>query len=224
MQRAASAGAMSTPPDVLVTISMVAIGFTPIATLALALLDVVPLRDGAPATITAAVVYAVYLAVLLPSVRPRLGRGLANGLVAVLLYDGTRLPFVLLGGWPDFIPRIGVWLLDDTDAHWTIGYLWRFLGNGAGMGLAFAFLAPVISVRIDVRRAGALYGVAIWTGLMLVLTIAPDGEAKMFQLTPATFALSLLGHLVYGGVLGCITPGRDRPVTSPKVDRTQAMS
>ncbi len=146
----------------------------------------------------------------MPDARPLVLRGLAAGLAAVLIYDGTRLPFVILGGWPDFIPRIGGWLLDDPDAHWSIGYLWRYLGNGAGMGLAFTVLAPRIVDRLDPRVAGIGFGVAVWTGLLTVLALSPNGQDKMFQLTPATFALSLLGHVVYGSVLGWSWP-RGRP-------------
>ncbi len=198
------------PLDIVVTAAYVLIGFTPIATLALSLLEVAPLRDAAPATITAATSFGLYLAVLVPDARPLVLRGLATGLAAVLIYDGTRLPFVILGGWPDFIPRIGGWLLDDPDAHWSIGYLWRYLGNGAGMGLAFTVLAPRIVDRLDPRVAGIGFGVAVWTGLLTVLALSPNGQDKMFQLTPATFALSLLGHVVYGSVLGWSWP-RGRP-------------
>jgi len=198
------------PLGIVVTAAYVLIGFTPIATLALSLLEIAPMREAAPATITAATSFGLYLAVLVPGARRLVLRGLTAGLIAVLLYDGTRLPFVLLGGWPDFIPRIGSWLLDDPDAHWSVGYLWRYLGNGAGMGLAFAVLAPWIPGRIDPRAAGLGFGIAVWSGLLTVLAFSPDGQDKMFQLTPATFALSLLGHVVYGSVLGWSWP-RSRP-------------
>ncbi len=211
------------PLDVVGTAAYVLIGFTPIATLALSLLEIAPMRDAAPATITAAISFGLYLAVLVPGARSLVFRGLTAGLVAVLLYDSTRLPFVLLGGWPDFIPRIGSWLLDDPDAHWSIGYLWRYLGNGAGMGLAFTVLAPRIPDRIDPRAAGLGFGIAVWSGLLTVLALSPDGQDKMFQLTPATFALSLLGHVVYGSVLGWSWPRR--PTAPADLDRPQvAMS
>ncbi len=211
------------PLDPVVTLSYAVVGFTPIATLALSLLEIAPMHRAAPATITAATTFGLYLAVLVPAARPLVLRGLAAGLGAVLLYDGTRLPFVIIGGWPDFIPRIGSWLLDDPEAHWSIGYLWRYLGNGAGMGLAFTVLAPRVVDRLDPRVAGVGFGISVWTGLLTVLALSPNGQDKMFQLTPATFALSLLGHVVYGGVLGWTWPRS--PTGGAGLDRAQvAMS
>ena len=181
---------------------LAAVGFTPIATLAASLIELVPLHVGAPISITAAVGVGLWLTVTDRRLRRPVLRGLDGGVMAVLLYDCTRLPFVILGDWPDFIPRIGVWLLNDPTAPWSIGYLWRYVGNGAGMGLAFAMLYSIGPRRPAPGPAGILFGVAVWTGLMTTLAIAPDGQAKMFRITPATVALSLIGHLVYGTMLG----------------------
>lgn len=178
------------------------VGFSPIGVLALSVLDVTSLDAAGPPAIATAAATTIGLMVVFPGCRTIVGHGLAGGLVAVLVYDTTRLPFVVFGGWPDFIPKIGVWLLDDGDAHWSIGYLWRYLGNGAGMGLAFWAIEPAVARLVGRQRGGVLYGVAIWSGLMLTISIAPDGQAKLFPLTVATLVLSLIGHLVYGGVLG----------------------
>lgn len=180
------------------------IGFVPITTLALALLEVVPLHESGPVLVSGAISIGFFVAVVEPRVRVPVARGFLGGLVAVLIYDCTRLPFVILGGWPDFIPEIGVWLYNDPDTAWWVGYAWRFLGNGAGMGLAFLMTIPLLRWRVDRRLAGIIFGVAVWSGLLTVLLTAPDGQAKLFPLTPATFGLSLLGHLVYGSVLGLV--------------------
>jgi hypothetical protein len=50
----------------------------------------------------------------------------------------------------------------------------------------------------------------VWTGLVATVAIAPRGEQRMFPLTVTTVSLSLLGHLVFGLVLGlgCSRCGR----------------
>lgn len=185
------------------------VGATPITALALSVLEVLPLHIGGPLLVGGGIVLGMALRVSAPIDRMVL-HGLAAGLIAVLLYDGTRLPFVLLGDWPDFIPRIGAWMTNRSDAHWSFGYLWRYLGNGAGMGLTFTMLVPYTDRWITRQRAGLAYGVAIWTGLVIILLLAPHGQARLFELTPLTIAVSLTGHLVYGGVLGAIL-GRETP-------------
>lgn len=187
-----------------VRLTYVAIGFTPITTLALALFGVVPLHLSAPATIGFALVTGLILAARCPCLRKPAGQGLVTGLIAVIIYDCTRLPFVFFGGWPDFIPKIGGWLVNQPEVHWSWGYLWRYLGNGAGMGLAFAMIAPYCSKWIDLRLVAVLYGVSIWSCLVVTLLGAPEGQAKLFVLTPMSFMLSLVGHVVYGAVLGLV--------------------
>lgn len=41
-----------------------------------------------------------------------------------------------------------------------------------------------------------------WTGLIATVAIAPRGEEMMFPLTPATIVITLIGHLIFGVVLG----------------------
>lgn len=61
---------------------------------------------------------------------------------------------------------------------------------------------------------GTIYGTAIWSGLLLTLFLAPDGEQLMVTLTPLTCVLSLVGHRVDGiprpvGASPPAPPGRD---------------
>ena len=185
-----------------VDVTYATIGFTPIVALALSLIEVVPLHRGAPLLLGGAAIVGASMAACNRACRRTVLQGLAAGVLAVLLYDGTRLPFVVLGGWPDFIPMIGVWLFQDPDTHWSVGYLWRYLGNGGGMGLAFMLLAPYTHRWIDPRRAGLLYGVAVWSGLLATHRLAPNADVDLFVLSPMVLVLSLAGHLVYGSVLG----------------------
>ncbi len=180
------------------------IGAVPIVALALSLLELVPLHISGPSLVGSVVVSGLALSVLEPRIARHALRGWGAGFVAVLVYDCTRMPFIIFGGWPDFIPKIGAWLLDAPSAHWLLGYGWRYLGNGAGMGLTFSMLVLCTDRWIDRRAAGVAYGVAIWAGLVATLLSSPDGESKMFDLNPTTIAASLTGHLVYGAVLGLI--------------------
>jgi hypothetical protein len=136
------------------------------------------------------------------------GRGLIAGLVAVTAYDALRIPLVITGIWPDFIPRMGGWVVGSGHSNLFVGYLWRYLGDGGGIGQAyFVFCAVLLVVRpsLVTRRPVLLsigYGVFIWAGLIFTVGVAPRGQTMMFALTPATLSLSLLGHLIYGSVLG----------------------
>ncbi|WP_438011672.1 hypothetical protein WME89_25365 [Sorangium sp. So ce321] len=40
--------------------------------------------------------------------------------------------------------------------------------------------------------------------LIATLLLAPHGEQLLFELTPKTVALSLVGHLVFGAVVGAL--------------------
>ena len=52
----------------------------------------------------------------------------------------------------------------------------------------------------------------VWAGLIATVAFAPRGEELMFRLTPATLATTLIGHLVFGFVLGLafVRTHRDR--------------
>lgn len=136
------------------------------------------------------------------------GKGLIAGLVAVAAYDGVRIPLVITNVWPDFIPRLGGWIVgSDGQDDAFVGYVWRLLGDGAGMGMAyFCFCGLVLSIRPAYITAHPILlsigaGIFIWAGLVATLFL-PRGTELLFPLTPLSFALSLLGHLVYGFVLG----------------------
>ncbi|MFC0626019.1 hypothetical protein [Kribbella deserti] len=153
------------------------------------------------------------------------GRGLLAGLVAVAMYDAVRMPMVWTGIWPDFIPALGGWITGAGGENASVGYLWRYLGDGGGIGMAyFVFCAAVYSLRPTwVSRRPLLlsvsYGVFIWTGLVGTVAVLPRGEEMMFSLTPASLGLSLLGHLIYGMTLGlflrriCQESPRDLPLS-----------
>jgi len=132
--------------------------------------------------------------------------GFAWGVVACAAYDLFRLPSVYVFHlWGDFFGRIGGWATG-TNSKYLAGYLWRYLGDGAGIGVVVFIQAAVIGVASWPRRHVVGFTVAfaifpVWTGLVLTDALAPTGRA-FFPLTATTLALSLVGHLIFGAMLG----------------------
>ena len=132
--------------------------------------------------------------------------GFAWGVAACAGYDLFRLPTVYgFHLWGDFFGRIGGWATG-TSSNYLAGYLWRYLGDGAGIGVVVFLQAAVIGVSSWPRRRVVGFTVAfavcpVWAGLVLTDGLAPAGRA-LFPLNATTLALSLAGHLIYGGILG----------------------
>jgi hypothetical protein len=191
------------------------IGFSPITALALSLMGILTL----PVASLFLVVPALAIAMGLSCYRIRYGRlmrhGFTMGILAVACYDGVRIPFVMAGWMGDFIPGIGGMLVGDGNHHAVLGYLWRYLGNGGGMGVAFvcafSLLKPLLAehhqARITPRVTKLIalgFGCLVWACLIVTLKISPQGEEKMFVITPTSLLLSWIGHLVFGYTLGCL--------------------
>ena len=191
------------------------IGFAPIAALALSLMEIVTL----PFATLILVIPALVIALGLSCYQPRYGRlmlhGYVMGIIAVTCYDCVRIPFIMVRWMDDFIPKIGGMLLGDGEHHLVLGYLWRYLGNGGGMGMAFvcafALLKQCLTehqqARITPRVTKHIalgFGCFVWACLIVTLKISPLGEEVMFVITPTSLLLSLIGHLVFGYALGCL--------------------
>jgi hypothetical protein len=175
------------------------VGFVAITALAFAYAEALPLPYG----MRYAVLPAAGLIVLVSLRHPTWGRrallGWVAGVLATGVYDLLRLGLVYAGLWDDPIPGIGRLALSDPNASYLWGYVWRFAGNGGGMGMAYAML-PWRGVR-----SGILYGTGIVSGLIVLLAVWPIAQAHFFPLTPATAAGGVAGHWVYGAVLGWLT-------------------
>jgi hypothetical protein len=125
--------------------------------------------------------------------------GLAAGMIATGVYDILRIGLMFAGLWGDPIPSIGRLATGDPNIAWYWGYVWRFVGNGGGMGVAFAML-PWRGVKL-----GIAYGTAVCLGLVAILYFFPVAQLHFFALTPPTAAGGMAGHWVYGAVLGWLT-------------------
>ena len=72
--------------------------------------------------------------------------GFIWGLVACAGYDFFRLPTVYVFRlWGDFFGRIGGWATG-TSSNYLAGYLWRYFGDGAGIGTVVLILAAAFGV------------------------------------------------------------------------------
>jgi hypothetical protein len=214
------------------------IGFAPITALALSFMGIFTLHFASPLL----VIPALCLAMGLSCYQPRYGRmmlqGFVMGIIAVTCYDGVRILFIMAGWMDDFIPKIGGMLVGDGNPHAVLGYLWRYLGNGGGMGMAFvcafALLKQLLTepqqARITPRVTKHIalgFGCFVWACLIVTLKISPQGEAMMFVITPTSLLLSWIGHLVFGYTLGCLVirlrpegvvvwPRRSGPIVWPQ--------
>ena len=190
-------------------------GMAPIAALCLTIFGLWSLRVA-----TLAVVFpAVLIVAVIVARSAAAGRialiGFSVGLVAVLAYDVFRLWFVCQGWWGDFIPNIGGWLLGSDHPNALLGYVWRWAGNGGGMGMtcvvgyALAFRGRRTFLKSMAFCTG--FGIVIWGCLILTLLASARGQAMLFKITPLTLALSLIGHLVYGACIGLCNGKLKRP-------------
>jgi hypothetical protein len=203
-----------------------AFGFAAITSLGVALTGAVPLPYGFHYAVIPAYAVMTLVGLRYPAWGKRALLGLVAGMIATGIYDILRIGLMFAGLWGDPIPSIGQLALADPDTPWYWGYVWRFVGNGGGMGVAFAML-PWRGVKL-----GIAYGSAICLGLVGLLYFWPASQQHFFALTPLTAAGGMAGHWVYGAVLGYLTarwlppvgmrrrrPVRDRRDHEPRAER-----
>lgn len=178
-------------------------GFFPITAIAASVLGFAALQTSAVFCVLPA-----YLAILLAALSDhKAGKIVLTswlfGIIAVSIYDCSRIPF-MIAGWNDFIPKIGDWVLGTEGAHWSVGYGWRYIGNGGGMGIVFGSLVTLFKPKMNLKLLGLLYGLFIYSCLMLLLIFSSEGQRLMFELTPLNVIGSAIGHIIYGLVLGIL--------------------
>jgi hypothetical protein len=186
-------------PSVFPRVFYLAFGFFAITSLGASLAGLVPL----PYLFRFAVIPAYAIMTLIGLRYPAWGKrallGLLAGMIATGVYDILRIGLMFAGLWGDPIPSIGRLATGDPNIAWYWGYVWRFVGNGGGMGIAFAML-PWRGVKL-----GIAYGTAVCLGLVAILYFFPVAQLHFFALTPPTAAGGMAGHWIYGAVLGWLT-------------------
>lgn len=205
-----------TKEETILRISFFIIGFSPIVSLSLSAFTVLPLHYSGPLIILPIIGLILFLCGRYRSIAELFLKGVLTGIIAVIIYDAFRLPFVFSGHFKDFIPKIGNYLFNTTDIHWTIGYLWRYIGNGGGMGMAFCMIVPFFPLRwkLKLKLIGIFYGILIFACLIGTVYLSPFGTKYLFKPSLFTGFIAFVGHVIYGYVLGSLYPPIFRTCTS----------
>jgi hypothetical protein len=183
---------------------------TPILGISVDVFGLVPQCTTSVVIIVLCAVLATFLTFAPHRIDIIVGRGLIAGMVACIVYDGARLFAVhVLGLMGDFIPVMGSFVTHepDTAGSAAVGYVWRYIGDAGGLGVAFFVVAFAIGIDRWSNIKAVLAAVAFavfptWAGLIATVAIAPRGEEMMFPLNTATITITLIGHLIFGFVLG----------------------
>ncbi|NMO91360.1 hypothetical protein [Actinomycetospora sp. TBRC 11914] len=197
------------PPRVAVHLVLAAL---PLLSITAHVAGLVPMHVSAGLVVIPTALVLLVLGIFVPMPEDRLVlEGLRWGILATAVYDVFRLDTVaFLGWWGDFIPTMGTWLIDVDPSSRVLGgiagYVWRYAGDGGGLGVVFLVLAAATGLRRLGPRvtvaAAVLFAVGpTWGGLM-VTVLLPRGQQLMFPLTPVTVTLSFIGHVIFGVVLG----------------------
>lgn len=183
-----------------------ATGFSGTTALAIAIIGWVSLDTAAYLLVWPSLMIWLVIGILYPDYGKLALKGFLIGLLACFFYDCMRFVSIGLGLWGDFIPRIGMWLLHTNKPDWVIGYTWRYVGDGGFMSIGFVVCYCLWKPKLDVRISALAFGLAIWLCLVGTILVAPHGTDMLFPLTPITFSLSLLGHVIYGLSIGFLYP------------------
>ena len=182
-------------------VTLASIGFVPVTLIAITTFGMWGLRQLALAVLMPAVLVLGALVHRTTVARSIVARAVVRGVVATFGYDLFRWSFLWLGLMQtDPIPHIGTAL--GLSPAWVFGYLWRYLGNGGGLAIAFT------AFGLRGVRAGMLFGAFVCAGLLATLAIAPLGQELLFPLSPTTVVMATVGHLIYGAILGATSARR----------------
>ncbi|MEM7338771.1 MAG: hypothetical protein AAF467_08990 [Actinomycetota bacterium] len=182
---------------------LMTVGATPVSLVGASTFGVVDLKTLAVGVLLPGLLALAVLLTVSRRSRRLTAEAVIAGVVATFVYDLFRWAFLAFG-WMDRdpIPHIGTAL--GLSPGWVFGYLWRFVGNGGGLALFYyAFgLRGVV--------AGVAFGLVVCEGLIAVLVYSPHGQQTLFPLVPATYVVAIVGHVIYGAVLGAIHLTRSR--------------
>lgn len=176
-------------------------GFFPVCSIILHCLGILPLQQCLLFLVVPILILFVTLGIKFPAIGKTVAMGFVAGIISVFLYDLSRVPYIL-AGWSDFIPKIGGWVTNTDEKNALLGYAWRYIGNGGGMGIAFFILMAQLNSNKHLILKGLLFGLFIFLGLMMVLFFFDQTQAMMFKITPVSFTGSITGHIIYGLSLG----------------------
>lgn len=182
---------------VLARLVLIPVGFLPVSLIALTAFGVAGLRPLALRVLVPGVLVALIAGLRARRMLRLAVTSVGAGVVATALYDAFRFWFLGVGLMHrDPIPHIGTAL--GLHPAWVVGYLWRYLGNGGGLAVAF------VALGLRGVRTGVVYGVFVCAGLLVTLVAAPYGQTMLFPLNTVTVVMAVGGHAIYGAVLGVL--------------------
>lgn len=194
-------------------------GFLPVTAIVIHCLGILPLRMNLHLVLLPAAMLLCCLSLRDRKIGTTALRGWVSGVLAVALYDLSRIPFIM-NGWADFIPKIGGWLNETGEPDALTGYLWRYIGNGGGLGISFFMFLQLAGKKKALVLNGLLFGLFVFASLIFVLRCFPEAQDMMFRITLFSFAGSLLGHIVYGVTLGLLARYFFRNTKKGKISAT----
>jgi hypothetical protein len=165
------------------------------------------MRAFAIVTFVPAIIALVLLAQRDKDARVWIVQGAIGGIVAAIIYDIFRLPFVM-SGYPLFavFPKFGQMLLNISltippnqapiEAH-IVGWIYHFI-NGASLGIMF------LAMCVRPTRKWLFWGAVLWAlAVEIMLLLSPYYNFFKLHLDKNIFLiLTLSAHLVFGAVLG----------------------
>lgn len=186
-----------------VRVAFMLLGPAAIMGLTIAYAELIPLHIVFVIYVLPAYLTMFVLGIVYPEYGKRALVGASAGILATLLYDVVRMLAVVALGLPDPIPHIGALWLGEAGFGtnmWWVGYLWRFFGNGLGMGIVYAML-PKFTYDF---KGGWIYGEIIGLGMFAAMFLFPAVQIHLFPLNEVVFINGILGHWAYGMTLGYI--------------------
>lgn len=190
--------------DFWIRMAFMVLGPSAVLGLSIAYAQLLPLRVVFVLYVLPAYLLMIALGIMYPEWGKRALAGFAAGILATIMYDIVRLILMVGLGLVDPIPHIAtLWLgtgIDATGAYWWVGYLWRFFGNGAGLGIVYSML-PKWFYNM---KGGLIYGEMVGTGMLAVLFFFPVAQFHLFILNGVTFVNGAIGHWAYGLTIGWI--------------------
>jgi hypothetical protein len=134
--------------DFYVRLAFMVLGPAAVIGLSVSYAQLLPLRVVFAAFVLPCYIIMAVLGIMYPQWGKRAAVGFSAGVLATIVYDVVRLAITIGLGLPDPIPHIGVlWGGVGLEDQWWVGYLWRFFGNGAGLGIAYAMLPKWLALR-----------------------------------------------------------------------------
>ncbi len=135
-------------------------------------------------------------------------KAVVAGLVGTAAMTGLMLMAPAMGLPP---MNVGAMLGSVMGGSVVLGWVAHFM-IGAMLAIGYPFVAPRLPGPSAVR--GMLFGVAPW--LVAHLVVMPMMGAGFFSGSVLVAAASLMGHLLYGTVLGAVYGQYDACATSPE--------